>query len=508
MNYTPDSIINDRYRLVRKIGAGSFGEVWLAKDTKVEGIEVAIKFYVALDSRGLDDFTNEFRNTHDLLNPHLLRVDYFDVDGNRPYLIMPFCPSSSSSLVGNASEEQLWRFLSHVSSGLNYLHDHDILHRDIKPDNVLMDRDDNFVITDFGLSMKLRSTLRSASSRQNHAEVSGSVSYMAPELFSSKPMAVNATDIWALGASAYELATGSLPFFGQGGVMELHGAEVPDLPDNYSPALNSIVKACLAKETWDRPVAAHIHSVAEKALGNDQPYTPPIAPWEKSKKTDIIQPKKIKPRVVISVVIAALVLGGVAYMLFNHFHNAGENVVQADTAVVAVTADTAAIAVEQRADTASATSTNPQPPKANHEAAAITPMPPTNAPQPQSVQVPDNQNTDRRRQEARENLQNGLARVILPVDCGSGVTMHNISIDDDYEYISFLFKVDEDELDIYQINSNKQEVGREMYNQLKSSGDKNLKILLQEAKAAGISSLIIKLKGNETGATASIPVNL
>lgn len=515
MNYAPDSIINDRYRLVRKIGAGSFGEVWLAQDLKVDGLEVAIKFYVALDTRGLDEFRNEFRNTHDLLNPHLLRIDYFDFDGNRPYLIMPFCPSSSAALTGNASEEQVWRFLSHVSAGLDYLHSHDILHRDIKPDNVLIDRDGNFIITDFGLSMKMRSTLRSASSRQHHADLSGSVAYMAPELFSSKPLSVNATDIWALGASAYEMATGTLPFFGQGGVMEQHGAEVPDLPDGFSPALNSLIKACLAKETWDRPLAAGIHAIAEKALAGDSPYTGYAAqgaatePVAKTKPIDGNGRKKTT----LAAIGLLIVLCAAGFLYYRTDNPATyDNIAYASDTVAAVSPDTTAqLPPDIATDSAVATPPPAAPtPRADNPAPQPQPAAPARAAE-QSLPTPaptrqSETSTEQRRRQAMANLQDGLALVVLPVDCGNGVKMYDVSVGDDF--LSFSFKVDESIVDIYQVNSQKQQVGREMYNQLTSSGDKNLKALLQEAKAAGITRLIIKFKGNETGATTSIPVNI
>ena len=69
-------------------------------------------------------------------------------------------------------------------------------------------------------------------------------------MFTANPTPVKATDIWALGASIYELATGEMPFCGQGGVMELHGAELPVLPPPFSPELTGLMHKCLAKETW------------------------------------------------------------------------------------------------------------------------------------------------------------------------------------------------------------------------------------------------------------------
>lgn len=267
-------IINDRYLLVRSIGRGSFGEVWLATDQKL-GLNVALKIYISLDTRGLDELKNEFKSVYNLNHPNLLRSDYFDNVGSNPYLVMPYCPSSVGDKVGKMDEDEIWKFIKGVSYGLAYLHDNDIIHRDIKPDNILIDEQGNFVITDFGLSTKMRSTLRKASARQNKStDQSGTIGYMAPEMFSAHPNAVKATDIWALGATIYEIATGEMPFCGQGGVMELHGAELPELPSHYSRELGELMTKCLSKDTWDRPTAKDIVNLIEVncSKSNDENY--------------------------------------------------------------------------------------------------------------------------------------------------------------------------------------------------------------------------------------------
>ena len=248
-----------RYRLLKEQGRGSFGEVWLAQDEQLD-MQVAVKIYIALDSKGIEEFKAEFKNTYALNHPNLLHATHFDVCDNRPYLVMPFCPASSESLIGRIDESRLWQFVKDVASGLVYLHEHDIVHRDIKPDNILIDGYGNFLITDFGISKRMRSTLRRNSTRlqDNKDGFSGTIGYMGPEMFKSNPEAVKATDIWALGATIFELATGELPFFGQGGIMLQHGAELPELPSSFSRGLNSLVKACLSKEPWDRPQASEL----------------------------------------------------------------------------------------------------------------------------------------------------------------------------------------------------------------------------------------------------------
>ncbi len=261
----------NRYRLIKEVGRGSFGEVWQVRDEQLD-LEVALKVYIALDERGLEEFKGEYKNTYALNHPNLLHATYFGVDEKRPYLVMPYCPASAVGLLGEMDEGTAWRFLRDVAGGLAYLHGQDILHRDIKPDNILRNEAGDFVITDFGISLRMRSTLRRNSTRQmQQGEMSGTIGYMGPELFGKKAEAVKATDVWALGASLYELLSGELPFMGQGGVMQLHGAEIPEIPERYGKELQEVLEGCLSRECWDRPTAEQLRDYAEAKLQGRKP---------------------------------------------------------------------------------------------------------------------------------------------------------------------------------------------------------------------------------------------
>lgn len=250
-------IIKERYELVRFLGSGSFGEVWLARD-RMTGRDVALKIYLSLDPAGVDEFQREYSNTIDLSSPYLLTPEYFDVFHRRPFLVMKYCErGSSSKLAGSISEEQLWSFIEDVANGLDVLHGQSdpIVHQDIKPDNILIDNNGRFLITDFGISKRLRATMR----RQSKRDVSsGAMPYMAPERFDSNPKLSTASDIWSLGASIYELATGELPFSGFGGAMLRNGAEMPKLGKRFSKSLNAFMQACLSPEISNRPKASEL----------------------------------------------------------------------------------------------------------------------------------------------------------------------------------------------------------------------------------------------------------
>lgn len=281
MDLLSGSIFHNRYRLIRELGCGSFGEVWLAIDTLIS-IEVAIKIYVALDSRGVEEFMREFKNTYELNHRNLIHAHHFDVYNHRPYLVMPYCPNGSAEdLIGKVDEILIWRFIRDVASGLSYLHEQEppLIHQDIKPANILVDSTGNFLITDFGVSKRIRNTIRKNSSEGPHA---GTISYMAPERFISNPISIKANDIWSLGATIYELLTGELPFCGLGGsVLNNDGVQLPVLGNEFSYDLNNIVQSCLVKNAWERPTAKELVKFAESKIDG----TEGLKPWLNRKST-------------------------------------------------------------------------------------------------------------------------------------------------------------------------------------------------------------------------------
>jgi len=256
-----DTLFDDRYLLIKVLGCGGFSEVWLVEDIKVGNKKMALKIYApdkGLDSDGVQLFSSEFELVFDLNHTNLLRPAHFDVCERSPYLVMPFCEQGSASkLVGHLTEEDAWRFLHDVTAGLAYLHEQNppIIHQDIKPDNILRDTFGNFQITDFGISTKVRSTLRKSVSTVTSG---GTLAYMPPERFGKENMPIKASDIWAVGATVYEMLTGNMPFGEHGGLIQKSGAEIPDMPGEHSNELREIITRCLQKETWDRPVAQQI----------------------------------------------------------------------------------------------------------------------------------------------------------------------------------------------------------------------------------------------------------
>lgn len=263
MQLKENTTFDERYELKEFKGSGSFGEVWLARDIQTD-VDVAIKIYIAMDQRGVEDFKKEFQVSFELNHTNLLHANYLEISKveNRPYLVMPFCPHGSvSKLQGKITELQAWTFLRDVARGLEYLHNQEppIVHQDIKPENILISKSGDYVITDFGISHRVRDNMRKATAHLNSA---GAAAYMGPERYDTAYSSMTASDIWSLGVTLYELVVGELPFNGMGGYLLKNGADYPGLPQEFSKDLNQTMKACLALEPWDRPSAEELADFA------------------------------------------------------------------------------------------------------------------------------------------------------------------------------------------------------------------------------------------------------
>ena len=264
-----NNLFHDRYFLERLLGRGNFSEVWLAKDIKTD-IEVALKIYApatGLDDHGLNVLSREFALVVNANHKNLLKPLYYDSFDRKPYLILPYCKRGSILKdVGKFSEKDAWRLLRDVASGLACLHSMNpiVVHQDIKPDNIMVDEKGNYVITDFGVSSHIRSTLRKSMSL---AFVSaGTTAYMAPERFSADNTPIMANDIYSLGVTVYEMITGDLPFGEDGGLLQKRGAEIPQLKGKYSEQFRKVLTMCLQEKPWNRPTAEQLEGYAQVAL--------------------------------------------------------------------------------------------------------------------------------------------------------------------------------------------------------------------------------------------------
>lgn len=252
-----------RYSLIKKLGKGGFGEVWLAYDKTDIHHSVAIKFFNPIDDSDKILFLGEYERSAKFHHKDVLPSLFYGEWGNRLFMGMGYCEyGTASQFVGemnpNSSdgENLIWNLIYDVASGLEYLHDNqNIVHQDIKPDNIMITSDGDFVIMDFGISINVNSRLASL----NYKDF-GSPAYMAPERFTNSGNVIFANDMWSFGVMLYELVTGELPFNGLGGNYLV--GNCPSLSNEWSIELNKVIQSCLVYEPWSRKKAKDIKEYA------------------------------------------------------------------------------------------------------------------------------------------------------------------------------------------------------------------------------------------------------
>jgi serine/threonine-protein kinase len=258
--FLPGTVLLERYRIVGLLGRGGMGEVYRADDVKL-GQAVALKFLpesLAADADRRDRFYNEVRTARQVTHPAVCRVhDIGEVDGQL-FLSMEYVDGEDlGSLlrrIGRLPPDKALEIARQVCAGLAAAHDRGVLHRDLKPDNVMIDGRGHARITDFGLA-GLAAAIEGADVR------SGTPAYMAPEQLAGREVTTR-SDVYALGLVLYELFTGRRAFSGRT-LLELkrqHLEETPASPstivDGLDPAIEAVLLRCLEKDPADRPSSA------------------------------------------------------------------------------------------------------------------------------------------------------------------------------------------------------------------------------------------------------------
>lgn len=255
-----------RYELQSRIAIGGMGEVWQATDLVI-GRQVAIKIlkdeYLG-DPGFLERFRAEARHAALVNHEGIANVfDYGEEEGSA-YLVMELVPGEALSTILERehvlSTDKVLDIVAQTSAALQAAHAAGLVHRDIKPGNLLITPDGRVKITDFGIARIADQVPLTAT-----GQVMGTVQYLSPEQASGHP-ASPTTDIYSLGIVAYECLAGRRPFTGESQVaiaMAQINETPPELPVTVSEPVRNLVYACIAKNPADRPpTAAHLARAA------------------------------------------------------------------------------------------------------------------------------------------------------------------------------------------------------------------------------------------------------
>ncbi|XUL85960.1 serine/threonine-protein kinase [Streptomyces galilaeus] len=255
-------LIAGRYRLHVAIGRGAMGEVWQAYD-EVGGRPVAVKLLHAQNSEptAAARFRLEAQTAGRLSHPHVVGVLDFGEQEGRLFLVMELVQGESLSAVlaqaGSLPAEQVARIAAHSAAGMAAAHEQGIVHRDIKPGNLLLDADGSVKIADFGIAQFMNDPGGALTAT---GQIVGTSLYIAPERALGQP-AGPPSDVYSLGCVLYQLLVGQPPFRASSAIAVLHHhldtAPVPprELGVGLPPAFENYLLGLLAKRPEDRPTA-------------------------------------------------------------------------------------------------------------------------------------------------------------------------------------------------------------------------------------------------------------
>ncbi len=242
------------YRLVRLLGNGGFAEVYLAKHIYLQ-TQAAIKvLQIQLTEDALQSFLQEARIIANLEHSNIIHMLEFGIENQRPYLVMNYAPNGTLRQRyprgKQLSPATVLTLLKQIVAALDYAHTRKIIHRDVKPENMLFSANNTVLLSDFGLALEGHSA-----SSSPPVDKAGTMLYMAPEQFRGQPCA--ASDQYSLGIVVYEWLSGTVPFTGDGLAVAVQHAQalptplherVPALPI----ALSNVVMRSLQKEPQAR----------------------------------------------------------------------------------------------------------------------------------------------------------------------------------------------------------------------------------------------------------------
>jgi WD40 repeat protein/serine/threonine protein kinase len=302
------------YRLVRLLGKGSFAEVHLGEQIYL-GTQAAIKLLHThlIAPSDVEAFRVEARTVATLVHPSIVRVLDFGVQDGTPYLVMDYAPNGSLRQVFRGgvpiAPATIAPYLRQIAEALQYAHDQRLIHRDVKPENMLIGSNRQVLLSDFGIATFVQPT-----GQQSTQAIAGTAAYMAPEQIQGHPRP--ASDQYSLGVVAYEWLVGERPF--QGAFNEIASQHLfapppsllqraPGLP----PPLEHVIQRALAKDPKQRfdsvrAFAAAFEQASQGGAGQEtyatrlQPEPPPAVISPAGIPSEIVAPSVLHSPTVVT----------------------------------------------------------------------------------------------------------------------------------------------------------------------------------------------------------------
>jgi serine/threonine protein kinase/Tfp pilus assembly protein PilF len=269
--FAPGQRVFGRYTLVKVLGRGGMGIVWLARDEELER-NVALKFLPDLmiqDRSLLDQLKHETKRSLELTHPHIVRIHDFVHDERSGCISMEYVDGETLSNLRAEKEQKVFEpqeiadWIAQLCDALDYAHNHaKVVHRDLKPANLIVNQKGDLKITDFGIARSLADSASRLTAEQGR---SGTLVYMSPQQLNGEH-GTHFDDIYSLGASVYELLTSKPPFYSGNIDRQICERVAPSMterrkeldiePASVPPVWEDAVAACLAKDPSWRPQSA------------------------------------------------------------------------------------------------------------------------------------------------------------------------------------------------------------------------------------------------------------
>ena len=292
------------YRLVRLLGRGGFAEVYLGEHLRL-GTQAAVKvLYTRLASTDdRESFEKEARTVAHLKHPYIVRVLDYDVEEDTPFLVMDYAPGGTLRQRHPRGDilplTTIIAYVKQIADALQYAHDQHIIHRDVKPENMLIGEHDELMLSDFGIAIVAQS-----SRYQSIQDMAGTIAYMAPEQIQAHPRP--ASDQYSLAVVVYEWLSGDRPFHGSYSEIAVkHTVVPPPLLHEKVPTISAdveqVVMTALAKDPKQRfgSVRAFANALEQANQVNIPTFVKPPPPAVKAPhivKTDPPVEVKLPPQ--------------------------------------------------------------------------------------------------------------------------------------------------------------------------------------------------------------------
>ncbi len=334
---TIGSTFAKRYGIIEELGVGGMGMVYKVMDNEIQE-KVALKVLkpeVAADKNIIERFRNELKFARKITHKNVCRMHDLSKDEGTMYITMEYVPGedlkTSIRRMGPLNLGKTIFIARQICEGLTEAHGLDVVHRDLKPQNIMVDKQGNAHIMDFGIARSL-----AAKGITGTGVMIGTPDYMSPEQVEGKEIDQR-TDIYSMGAILYEMVTGQVPFEGDTpfSIALKHKTEIPRDPrklnSQVSPDISRVILKCMEKDRNKRFQVAEELLAELRRLEEDFPTTDRLL---SQRKTKLKTPRKRRSFMVpaIFLFVAAVIVGG--YFFYNQFLKKGIEEKEVKSAVI------------------------------------------------------------------------------------------------------------------------------------------------------------------------------